>query len=296
MPEATTVAPETQQAPPAPVAAPETPAVPTPGTDQDAARRALYEKHYGTPSGDTTAPPVTSPAPAAQADTTQDTTATAGVPPEYFTSALDAIRQEFAALRQQMTPAPVAAPTTPAEAEPGWVSLLREGKIAEAEQALAVAIAAKVQGPTVEQAVARATERMQAESEINSFVKDLRSANPELVDMEKFVAVDAQERLFKLQNEGKIKTTEDAVREYKRAVLDATESARKIVQKLRGSGKTEAMVRSREVLSASTISPQQVDAARAQQTTDGEPVQETAESYFEKRKAAESARKGLAQF
>lgn len=289
-----TVAPasETQQTAPVVVASPE----PTRGTQQDSDRAALYEKHYGTSSGDPTPPAtVTSTASAAQADPTLATTTVppAGVSPEQFSQALQAIQAEFAALRTERTPTGTS--TTEAVTEPGWISLLREGKVAEAEAALAQSIAGKLQGPTVEQAVARAREISRAEANIESFVKDLRTANPEISDLEPFIAMDAQQRLAVVQNEGKIKSTEDAVTYYKKAVLEATDSARKIAQKLRGSGKTEAMTRNREVLSASTLPPQGVDTARAQQTTDSEPVPETAESYFEKRKALEAQRKGLAQ-
>jgi hypothetical protein len=267
---------------------------PVRGTQQDIDRAALYEKHYGSPPppADTTTVS-TSTASAAQADPTLASTAPAGVSPETFAAAIAAIQNEFAALRQDLRPAPVTS-TSSAAAEPGWITKLRDGDIAGAESALAIAIAGKLQGPTVEQAVSRAREIARAESNIESFVKDLRVANPEIADMEPFIAMDAQQRLAVVQAAGTIKSTDDAVREYKKAVIDATESARKIAQKLRGSGKTEAMTRNREVLSASTINPQQVDANRTQQTTDTEPVAETTESYFEKRKALESQRKGLA--
>jgi hypothetical protein len=111
------------------------------------------------------------------------------------------------------------------------------------------------------------------------------------VDMEPFIAMDAQQRLAALQQAGQIKSTGDAVQAYKKAVLDATESARKVAQKLRGSGKTEAMTRSREVLSAQTMNPQQVDSTRQPQTTDTEPLQgeDAARAYLEKRKSVEAS-------
>ena len=296
MPEPTTVvAPETTVAT---SAATETVQQPVAGNPEaDARRAALYEKHYGAPEGSTSPEPVvTSTASAAQADSTLASTTAVpqGVSPETFQEFARAIQQEFAALRTQLQPTPTG--TAAAEAEPGWITLLREGKVTEAEAELAKRVAAQVQGPAVEQAVNRAREIARAESNIESFVKDLRLANPEIVDMEPFIAMDAQQRLAVVQQSGSIKSTDDAVREYKKAVIDATESARKIAQKLRGSGKTEAMTRNREVLSASTIQPQGVDTQRTQQTTDSEPVAETVESYFEKRKASEASRKGLAQF
>lgn len=252
-------------------------------------RKELYEKHYGI----TPEPVATGTASAAQADTAPPTTAPAGVDPGQFQAAMAAIAQEFAALKESIGKPQQAAQVAPAaEAEPGWISLLREGKIKEAEVALAATVAGLVkdqtQGPTIEAAVARARELAQAESHIESFVKDLRVANPDILDMEPFIAMDAQQRLAALQQAGQIKTTGDAVQAYKRAVLDATESARKVAQKLRGSGKTEAMTRSREVLSASTMNPQQVDATRQPQTTDAEPLvgEAAVADYLEKRKSA----------
>ena len=258
----------------------------------DAARKALYDKYYPDAGTSTSAPVATTPASAAQADTTQVTTAPAGVDPAQFQQAMAAIAQEFAALKESIgRPTQVAQPAV-AEAEPGWISLLREGKVKEAEAALADTVAkmvqAQSQGPTVEMAVARARELAQAENHIESFVKDLRSANPDIVDMEPFIAMDAQQRLAALQQAGQIKSTGDAVQAYKKAVLDATESARKVAQKLRGSGKIEAMTRSREVLSAQTMNPQQVDANRQQQVTDTEPLtgEASVADYLEKRKSA----------
>lgn len=262
----------------------------------DAARKALYEKYYPESTGTSSDPVATTTASAAQADTTPVTTAPAGVDPAQFQQAMAAIAQEFAALKESIgKPAQATQPAAAAEAEPGWISLLREGKVKEAEQALAASVAtmvqAQVQGPTVEQAVARARELAQAESHIESFVKDLRTANPDIVDMEPFIAMDAQQRLAALQQAGQIKSTGDAVQAYKKAVLDATESARKVAQKLRGSGKTEAMTRSREVLSAQTMNPQQVDSTRQPQTTDTEPLQgeDAARAYLEKRKSVEAS-------
>ena len=271
-------------------------------TAQDQARREMYEKHYGTAGGtqqDST-PDTSTNSTAAQADTSTTVGGDpAPLPPQYI-EALQAVQRELEQLRaSQVRPAPVEATPDP-NAEPAWISLLREGKTQEATAALAAEVAKqveqKVKPDTIEAAVARAREISRAENEIESFVKDLRTANPELVPIEQWVTYDAQARLEAVQASGKIKTTEDAIREYKKAVLDATESARKIAQTFRGSGKTEAMTRSRDVLTASTLSPQQVDTSRTQQGSDPNkaPEPETLDNYFEKRKAQESQRRGLA--
>lgn len=261
----------------------------------DEARRKLYEKHYGAP------PPQEAPAvPVAPAPTSEPTAqvvppsepvvapAPAVLPPEYL-QVLQAMQAQLAAVQAKLEPAAPAAPAAPAEDEPGWVSLLREGKIKEAEAALAKSAMSQVGPSLVDQAVARAREVARAEAEVETFVRDLKTANPELSIMEGFVTSEAQQRLAKVQASGTIKTTEDAVREYKKAVLDATELARNIARTLRGTGKTEAMTRSREVISASTPTPQQI-VPREESPTQAanEPPTESLESYFEKRKTRET--------
>lgn len=273
---------------PATPATPAAPAAPAPSeTDAaaDAARRALYEKHYGSTPAIPAAEPVVpaTPAPAA----TQ-----LSLPPE-FVSAFQTMAAELAAVKAAVAPPP--APVVPGE--PEFVTLLREGKTSEAIAAMAKEVkklnqaeTEQSQRDTVDQAVSRAREVARAEADVESFVKELRAVNPELSVMEAFVTSDAQARLAKVQATGVIKTTEDAVREYKRAVLDATETARKIAQQLRGAGKTEAMVRSREVLNASTPTPQQVvmpnDPQPTQETTEVDPT-ESARKYFESRQRRE---------
>lgn len=296
MPE-TIAAPETvhtsEQTPAQTVAPETTPALPR-GTQQDIDRAQLYEKHYGG-----------SPAPVEQVQTPEvpaqvthpvETLAppVATLPPEVLQT-LQAMQAELLQLREDRKPAPIV--ETPGT-DPSWIDLLREGKIAEAEAAMAAMITKKVkaetQSETIDAAVSRAREVARAEAEVDVFVRELRTANPELAPLEKLIAVEANEKLLILQAAGKIRTTEDTVREYKKAVSESVESARKLHQQLRGVGKQEAQVRSKEVLAASTLPPQQVDTARQQVAGTQEKQPETTEDYFAKRKAAESSRRGLA--
>ena len=284
-----TPAPTPEQTPAAPAVVLNADGVPGPTTQgnpsTDEARRALYEKHYGTVPAPTEVAPVTPAAPATPAAEPVVATppAAPAIPPE-FMEALRSFQAELAAIKAQTaSPTPPPAPPAP-EAEAPFVALLREGKVNEATAALAAEVAKLNQTQIVDQAVARAREVARAEADIESFVKDLKTANPELLIMESMVTADAQQRLAAVQASGKIKTTEDAVREYKKAVLDATESARKIAQSLRGEGKTEAMVRNREVLAASTPTPNQLNPRQPAAPEPQEPVVESPESYLEMRK------------
>jgi hypothetical protein len=264
------------------------------------ARRQLYEKHYGssseeaTPAGTSSEAPVS--ATAAQADPTPVGTssapAVASLPPEVL-EALRAVQNELAAVKNQIKPAAPATATPPAEPEPGWIALLREGRVKEAEDALAEAMAKRAQAPMVEQAVARTREIMTAQNQVEQFVNEVRAANPDLLVLESYITAEAARALEVVKAAGKIKTTEDAVREYKRAVLDATDTARKLHQTIRGSGKTEAMVRNKEVLSASTLAPQQLNQRTEAPAEASQPEPESMSSYFENRKKAEASRRGM---
>lgn len=264
------------------------------------ARRALYEKHYGSVATEEVAPTGTSSQPPVSASTAQVEPAPAGtssapaiaqLPPEVL-AMLQAVQAELAGVKQQLRPvAPVVA--TEHETEPSWIALLREGRVTEAEDALAIAMAKRAQAPMVEQAVARTREIMSAQNAAEQFVNEVRAANPELLIMESYITAEAARALEVVKASGKLKTTEDAVREYKKAVLDATENARKLHQTIRGSGKTEAMVRSREVLSASTPVPQTLTQRTEGPVKDQTPEPESMSSYFEKRKAQEAKQHGL---
>ena len=256
MPDILTPAPaETTLTPDVATTSPQDPGTPIQGNPAaDEARRQLYEKHYGAPPPEDRTEPATTPEPAQGTATPVTPAPTPGaVPPEYM-AVLQALQNELIQNREQLTalknmvrPAEQLRPSGDAyEPEPTWVSLLREGRIKEAEDAMAAAVSAKVTAPAVEQAVSRAREIARAEHDIELFVNDLKTANPELVSagMEPFVTAEAQARLARVQASGVIKSTDDAVREYKKAVIDATESARNIALKLRGQGATDAMVRS----------------------------------------------------
>ena len=261
-------------------------------------REALYQQYYGTPTGDTppadaTPTPVESAAPAEPVEAPV-TPPVATLPPEAY-QFMQQMTAELAELRAKLTPT---APTVTAapESEPSWVALLREGRVKEAEDALAASVAAKNQNQLVQQALQQTREVMRAEADVDNFTTGLRTANPELVPMEGWIASEAQKIMFNARQQGLIKTTDDAVRTYKSAVTEAVTSARKLYLAIRGDGKQEAQIRSREVLSSRPVPPQQTDTSRPQ--VNGVDAQEapveTASSYIENRKAIEAWKKGLA--
>src|SRR5579871_4624844 len=154
----------------APVATPDSPVRGNPAADDS--RRQLYEQYYGATSSEEVAPAGTASQPPAstspaQGDSIPEGTSSAPaappLPPEYL-EVLRAVQNELAAVKQQLKPV---APTvdTSAEPEPSWIALLREGRVTEAEDALANSIAKRAQQPIVDQAVARTREVMGAQAE-----------------------------------------------------------------------------------------------------------------------------------
>lgn len=261
-------------------------------TEQDTSRAAVYEKYYGgtqppvesVPVTEPVAQTVTDPAPAAPV---------AVVPPEVL-QLMTEMRSEIQALKTQLTPA-VSTATTSA-AEPSWIAMLREGRIEEAEAALADSVAKRNQNQIVQEAVQQERIVRQTERVIENFLGEVRAQNQDLLPMEEMIAADVQRRISVAQNSGKLKTTEDVVKIYKDCVNESVSSARKLYHQIRGDGKQEAMTRNREVLSSQPIRPQQVDTARTQAVPGQaqEPAPMSDAEYLQRRQAVASWHKGLA--
>ena len=283
-----------------PAAAPAaTPVEPAPAPNQ-ATREALYQKYYSA-SGQPPQPvePVQAPVggePPAQGGPEP---APAGEPAPGSGPAAPDIDQRFAdfeqriaAMLQQMMggPAQAPAPTTPTpQAQPAdWLELLRQGKVAEGEQALAGKISAVLE----DQLANRTLEAVRVETELTKFVTDLRTANQDILDLEDWIGARSRSALDAVIAANKIQSSADYIREYKAAVNAAVDEARKIAQKFRAAGKNEALTTRTQVLSASTLTPNPVDANR-QPAPAQEPQAESAESYLQKRLAEQLARKGF---
>jgi hypothetical protein len=293
----TPAAPETAPVSTAPASAAPVPATPAPASPAApavplSAREAIYAQYYN--NGE--------PAPPAESTPTQPDgaalTAPAAPPPAPGPDAdlanlVTSLKTELAQLREQMAkpPAQPEAPPAPEPELPSWLALLKEGKVDEAEAALAERVARTLVPQAIEQSVAQSRERARAEAEMESFVGTLRTENPDLIPMEKMIAYEAQEALTAAQAAGKIKSTGDLVAAYKTAVSESVDRARKLVQTIRGAGKQEALTTRKEVVAASTLPPQAVSNP---QTPQAEPAAETAEDYFARRRAAQAARQGLA--
>lgn len=263
-------------------------------------RSQLYDKYYAQNQPTQEAAPVTSPTVATE-PTTQTEVAQVSVPtppapqPEdsnkQLLELIGQLKSELAEVKQTLTK-----PTTPDPASivqaPSWLELLKDGKVEEAEAALAQKIKTQILPEAVSTASTDAREKMQAEYEIQGFIKDLRTNNPDLMPLEAYIANEAQSKLNSLQSEGKIKSTRDFVDTYKRIVSESLTNARNIARTLRGQGKQEGLTIKQEVLSASTVAPNPVQ-TQPQTTESKEPQPESSQDYIAKRQAWTSQTRGL---
>lgn len=306
----TNVNPAPGATPPAPVPAPEsgpsaTPQVaPTPQAEGTSTsppvepqppsptkREEIYKQYYDQQPA-VEQPPVAAPGePLAQADAA----------PQPVAEPTDA--QRLAQVEQTLTqvsealtkiasgqPQP-AQPTTPTEPQPqaDWVEQLREGKRSDAEQTLANVVAKLIEPQLTQQA----SETSRVETELRAFVDDLRTKNSEIMPLEDLIGLKARQRLETAQSEGKIKSTDEYVKEYKAAVLDAVEDAKKIVQSYRAAGKSEGATVRQEVVGSSTLAPTPVESNR-QPAPPQQVQEESAADYLAKREREALERRGWA--
>lgn len=289
----------------APAAAADVPAADAPApVPSQAAREALYQKYYS--SVPSQPEPATAPAgggePPAQGGPEPSEPAVPAPAEDLdqrFASfeqrILGAVQQALVGTAQQQPAAP--APNEPAAAQPAsagsapgdWLELMRQGKLAEGERALAVRISQEIQDSIASQTL----EAVRVEGELTKFVNDLRTSNQDILDLEDWIGLRARGALDTAIAANKIQSSADYIREYKAAVSTAVDDARKLAQKFRAAGKNEALTTKQQVLSASTLTPNTVDANR-QPASAQEPQAESAESYLQKRIAEQLARKGIA--
>lgn len=280
MPEPTSPSAVIETQPAAPVTEPQTPTTKPADADQRAAIQAKYEEKYG----------VTPPAPAAQ-----PVVAPAPVTPTPNQDVADMraqIAELKAAIAAQAKPAEPVAPAVPAT-EADWLALLASGNKTEGEKAMAQRVKELIGAELNSQAVAQATERINAERQINDFVTEVRTVNADLLPMERFITLGAQQRLQAAANAGRINSPSDYVTVYKEAVLAEIEATRTLSQSIRGAGKLEGTTRTAEVLASSMLQPNQVTQAREQaQAPAGEAIESTSD-YMQRRQALKAQQQGM---
>jgi hypothetical protein len=230
-----------------------------------------YQQLYAAPAVSDTPAEQPPPAGAEEPSTSDEDQAV-----EQLTAYLKSLEDEIKALRNAAPAAPVA-PATPAapaaELPVGqrWVELLREGKFEDAYRLIredaaneAMARFAEERAKLINEAEQRTITRQKVESEVNTFIADLRRENPDVLPLEEHIVARAQARLQQLVDTGKITDASAWLNSYKQIVNDEVKSAKALVQQIRGAGKIDALTTKKEVLSSIPVAP--TPAVKEQQT------------------------------
>lgn len=223
------------------------------GTPQDQDRAAIYAKLYETPQA------------AVQETPAEPETQAAETPaPDYNTlfaqqqAIIENLQNQINQIQSKpaatVTPEPVN-PTASKAVMEEWMGFMASGDYVAAEEFLLDKLGPKLQQRMQPQIVQQSVEATNAERDITNFVSSFEEANADLMPFKDYVVLGAERRLNIAQNEGKIKSSADFVREYKLAVTEEANTLRKQFQLSRAAGKEEALTTRREVLSATTMEP-----------------------------------------
>lgn len=208
--------------------------------------------------------------------------------PQEWLDTMREMRQEIQGLREQVTPQP---PPPPPENPDEWVERIKKGDFKGAREFLVAQTEKSLEG-RFQQLLSNANAQTQVQIDTAAYRDSVRSRNPDLLEFEPYLEAPIQRRLSDAQAAGKIRNTLDYVKEYKSALDAEVANLRNLSLKFRASGKDEATRRQTDVVSASTLNPQQV-ASLTQPTEGEEPQVETTEQYFARRVEEGRRRRGL---
>jgi len=204
---------------------------------------------------------------------------------------VQALRQEMAGLRQTVqTPPPT--PQVPQTPTTQWFDHLRAGEWEKAEEDLINRVRGKVLAEAETAASTKAYEAMTVQLEVDRYLQDLRSKNPDIIPMEGYLHAPVQNRIESLKREGRIQSNADFIREYKSVVEDEVTKLRKITGQYRAAGTNEARTRQQEVSSSTPLQPQSVSSLQ-EGSPQASPPDVSTESYFDRRKKIEALRRGM---
>jgi len=253
----------------------------------DASQRAEIQKKYDALYG--TQPAGTTPAVQTQV-TQQVAQAPAGIDPKI----VEGLTAKLAELEARLTAAqkPVETPVVkPTEAD--WLALLASGDKDAGEKAMAEKIKSLIGAELQANAVSQATERINAERQINDFVSEVRNKNADILVMEQAITLGAQARIQAAGQAGKIQTPSDYVTVYKEAVNAEIENARNLILSIRGQGKLEGATRVSEVIASSTLQPNQVTQSRENAQAPQTEAFDDTQTYLAKRAALKAQQQGM---
>lgn len=290
---------------PEPAPAPQT-AEPTPaptGTPQQQSREAIYARFYGTdqPPAQPAPEPVPEPTttePASTQPPASSVAPAAGLPPEQIKQLVSDVIKTLMptnAPAPATTPAAPAAPAAPPPDPSGWVKKLTggdwEGATKDLEQQILQSVQAQLAPQIQQQTLQEAIENFKAETELNTFVNDIRQKNSDIVALEPLLAPKIQLAMQAwLQSQGGPVAPLAYVEEYKKVATQEINDARNLIQQLRAAGAERQQVVHQEVLSSTTLPP---TSAQTPQTPPAPPAPQTAQDYLAMRQAQALRRNGM---
>lgn len=226
-----------------------------------------------------------------QTQTQQQTAQTMTLPPELTESLslIPQLAQEVTALKQKLSP-------PPPEANPEeWVEKIRTGDFKGARESLFQEFKKTVDPELTSrsrEAEGRALQAMQVQLQIDNYLNQVRSTNPDIVPYERYLKAPVDAAVQAEIQAGKIKNPDQYISAYRRAVDNEVEALRNLRLQERAGGKQEAMTRTREVLSATPLAPNQTS-NRTTETTKENASDETPMDYITRRQQAHNRTRGL---
>lgn len=221
-------------------------------------------------------------------------TATSGQTQPDITGTLQALQAEIASLKTSLATSTTQQTTTKpvAVSKLAWVEKIREGDFDGAQASLREALAADLQ-PQLDAAKAEAYTQAhtaaQVSVEVDRYLQSVRSANPDILPFERYLQGPVTERIQLAQQAGRIKGSQDFIREYKAAVDSEVANLRTLGLQFRAAGKDEALTRQSDVLRSTALNPQAVQSTQQGQTDSQSNQQgESTDDYFARRRASEN--------
>jgi len=208
--------------------------------------------------------------------------------PVVDTTIIESLKEELANIKKLVTPqAPAPQPLTP------WFEELKQGNWEKAEADLISRVRGQVLAEAKQQAVAESNEALKVQIAVDRYLAEMRSQNADIAPMERYIEAPVANRVRLAQEAGKIRTSDDFIREYKSAVDAEVQEIRKLTGQYRAAGQQVATTRQKEILAATPLSPQAVTPPASEPGQPQTPPVETAEDYFTRRRTLEAMRKKL---
>lgn len=212
---------------------------------------------------------------------------------------LQALQAEIASLKATISnPRTPTSETTAAASKLEWVKKIQEGDFDGAQQSMAQYVQQSIQ-PQLEaakkEAYQSALSASQVNVEVDRYLNQVRSSNPDILPFERYLQGPVQERIALAQQAGRVNNPSDFLREYKAAVDSEVTNLRTLGLQFRAAGKDEALTRTSDVLRSTAMTPQQVQSTQSAQTDPAvNPPGESTDDYFARRRAAEDRVHGRA--